>query len=353
MSQPTPSVSWNEHQKVGNDAEVERQEPQRGFGIEPWDEDDDELNSRINITIWLPLTDLDRPLHQRASRYLELTIQGILHILRFGTAQRHGGTSKMVDGIVIQTSSAIHVSWWKGWKWEEPNWNEGIIKQMLWWLRAPVSTAFRDTKSFERLALDLSDPDTDGVNESYLGICVPSISRGKERVTHTLPKSLEEMLTSTEILGANATCVKQESPSEHEAYLTVTATDGGSLGFDFFPPGRRWEMKGTAAVALRKVTPQVSAILHRLMEASGAVLSPVALAAKELPEEIRAKWAEHQVVDVDTLHSILAARAFLGGRRRGRRLREKEMERGRGKRRRRRKFQGRERARGVSSLLEQ
>ena len=310
MSQPTPSVPWKEHQQVGNDAGVETQEPQRGFGIEPWDEDDDELNNRISITICLPLTDPDRPLHQRASRYLELTIQGIFHILRFGTAQQYGGTIMMVDGVVIQTSSTIHVSWWTGWKWEEPNRNEGIIKQMLWWLRAPVSTAFHDTKSFERLALDLSDPDTDGVNESYLGICVPRISRGKGRVIHTLPKSLEEMLTSTEILGANATCVKQESPSEHEAYLTVTTTDGGSLGFDFFPPYRRWETKGTAAVALQKVTPQVSAVLHRFMEASGAVLSPLALVAKELPEEIRAKWVKHRAVDVDTLHSILAAGAF-------------------------------------------
>ena len=88
---------------------------------------------------------------------------------------------------------------------------------------------------------------------------------------------------------------------------TVTSTDGGELGLNLSRFDGK-ELEGTGAVALKKLTPQASAVLHSLMNASGAVLTPVALAAKPLKDSVaEMSWPPHRIVDAKTLHEILSA----------------------------------------------
>jgi hypothetical protein len=92
----------------------------------------------------------------------------------------------------------------------------------------------------------------------------------------------------------------------------VTASeDGGKLGFSLSRAAEE-ELNGTGAVALRKVTSQVTGILHQFMEASGAVLALVALAAKPLPKDVRRcrMWIKHRVVNSDELYQILSGGVY-------------------------------------------
>ncbi|KAL2117682.1 hypothetical protein VTJ04DRAFT_7342 [Mycothermus thermophilus] len=180
----------------------------------------------------------------------------------------------------------------------------------------------RDIKTWEQLsvslccnpggwseAVTLADTrDIAAPGESYLGIYVPTVDpKWHWHVAHTLPDSLKDMLASPGVLGDGG----RLSGLTKDGWYTVTASrDGGELGFNLSRAEEEEELNGTGAVALRKVTPQVTEILHRFMEASGAVLAPVALAAKPLPKDVRRCCIRHRVVNPDELYEILSGGAY-------------------------------------------
>ncbi|KXX77782.1 hypothetical protein MMYC01_204091 [Madurella mycetomatis] len=273
-----------------------------------WDGDAEEgtgltltLREHYRLDLWLALTENDRPMHQRAGRYLQLTLKDLLRIFDLGDAGPSGASSTLIDGRSVYTSDHSWVVIWGG----LPR-GRAIIKQMLWWLVAPLATTLRNGTNYKTLQFNLADEDEDQTEESYLGICVPQILPDCDwLVSHTLPHSLQTTLVSLDVLGDTG---KVTGPNE-DGWLTVTTADGGELAFNL---GRadEAEVKGTGALALRKIKPQASALLHRFMEASGAVLSPVALAAKPLPDRISSEWVHHRVIDAETLHGVLSAGAF-------------------------------------------
>lgn len=279
-------------------------------GVEGLSEEDRELAARFaprrryGLSVWLALREKDRPLHQRAGRYFCLTLDGVLRILDMGRASSSGASSCIINGQSVWTSDhssvSIHGDLARG---------RAVIKQMLWWLRAPLATTFRSESTYNELPFNLADDDSEdsSTDEAYLGICVPAILPDCSwLVGHTLPDSLQAVLGSKEVLGDTG----QLSGPTSDGWLTATTTDGGELGFNFSRFDGE-EAEGTGALALRKVTSQASDILHRLMNVSRAVLAPVALTARPLEENIaEMSWVPHRVVDAKTLHQILSDGAF-------------------------------------------
>ncbi|KAK5654745.1 hypothetical protein OQA88_7070 [Cercophora sp. LCS_1] len=269
--------------------------------------DDEELfaryapRTRHGLNVWLALTEKDRPMHQRAGRYFCLTLDGILRVLDLGKAGPSGASSCTIDGRWVYTSDHSSVT-----VWGDLARGRAVIKQMLWWLRAPLATTLRDASSYEELPFSLADDAEDCIGEVYLGICVPDIlSSCSWLVSHTLPDSLGATIESKEVLGSGG---RLSGPTE-DNWRTLRTADGGDLGFNL----SRFDgeaIEGTGTIFLRRITPEASAALHRLMEISGAVLTPIALAAKPLQDEIASKWVGHRVVDAENLHEILVAGSY-------------------------------------------
>ncbi|KAK0715372.1 hypothetical protein B0H67DRAFT_580579 [Lasiosphaeris hirsuta] len=254
------------------------------------------------LNVWLALREKDRPMPPRAGRYFGLTLDGVLRILDMGRATSSGGSSCIINGRSVSTSDHMSIT-----IYGDLARGKTVIKQMLWWLRAPMATTLRDGSSYGELPLNLADETEDKPDDIYLGICVPDILPDCSwLVGHTLPDSLRTTLESKEVLGETGEVTRPTA----DGWLTVTTADGGEVGFNF----SRFDdekLQGTGAIALRRVTAQASALLHRLMEASGAVLTPVRLVAKPLSEKVmEISWPPHRIVDAETIHGILSAGAF-------------------------------------------
>ena len=241
-------------------------------------------------------------MHRRAGRYLYLTLDGVLRVLDIGRATSSGGSSCIINGQSANTSDHISVT-----IYGDLARGRAVIKQMLWWLRAPLATTLRDGSSYDELPFSLADSTKDRLHEGYLGICVPDIVPDCSwLVAHTLPDSLGTKLESKEGLCDT----ESVSGPTNDGWFTLTTADGGELGFNFSRFDDE-ELEGTGAIALRQVTPRASTILHRLMETTGAVLTPVGLMAKPLSEKVEEiSWPPHRVVDAPTLHEILSGGAF-------------------------------------------
>jgi hypothetical protein len=271
---------------------------------------DDELMSRFGPRDWikykihLPLTKRDRPLHQDVSSYFKLCLDGILRVLDIGTAEATGSGSTFVDGHQIWTDCWYSVAMC----WPETR-NRALLKQSLWWLRAPLaamvsedtySSRKSDTKSF---SLDNDKEDIPGPGELYLAIYSPAILPSF-LASQTLPDTLPDALTSPEVLGDDG---HVSGPTD--GWYTVTAPDDdGELGLYLSLPNQDEALERTGALALRKVTPKVTDILHRFMAATGVALGPVALVATPLPQNIRNHdhCLDHCVVDAEALYEILS-----------------------------------------------
>ncbi|KAK4448382.1 hypothetical protein QBC34DRAFT_327788 [Podospora aff. communis PSN243] len=257
--------------------------------------------TKYGLSVWLELRKKDRPLHQRAGRYFYLTLDAVLRHLDLGKAGSSGASSCTINGQHVWTSDhmsiSIHGSLERG---------RAIIKQMLWWIRAPASTTLM-TSNYKDLPFSMADAAEDATDETYLGITVPDIPPGCSwLVGHSLPDSLCTMLGSREVLQDTG----HLSGPTADGWFTVATADGGELGLNLSRfDGEK--LSGTGAVALRNLTPQTSTVLHALMNASGAVLTPVALAAKPLSENVaEMSWPPHRIVDDKTLHEILSGGAY-------------------------------------------
>ncbi|KAL2269348.1 hypothetical protein VTJ83DRAFT_1532 [Remersonia thermophila] len=282
---------------------------------------DEELLARFGPRKWhgyrvhLPFTKRDRPLRQRAGRYFALVLGGILRVLNFG------GVSLSATGRGrLQGDDDVSDVWlWAAFSVSlccDPSPGRALLLETLRWLRAPLACRISpggDAGEPFTLA-DVQDETVAAAaaaaaGGSYLGIFVPVADPGSgSSVDHTLPDSLKDVLASPDVLGDGG---QVSGPTDNGWYAVTAAGDGGELGLNL-SRAEEEELKGTGAVALRKVTPQVTAILHRFMAAADAVLAPVALAARPLPQAVQdaPEWLEHRVVDCDELHAMLSGGAY-------------------------------------------
>lgn len=95
-------------------------------------------------------------------------------------------------------------------------------------------------------------------------------------------------------------------------WSTVDTADNGRIEFNFtmFPQGVDAGDENTGVIIIRKLTLQVSAVLHRFMSAASLVLLPMLLTAKPLSEEISCHWKGHCVVTSEELYDLLSAGAY-------------------------------------------
>ncbi|KAH7227347.1 hypothetical protein BKA60DRAFT_590765 [Fusarium oxysporum] len=116
---------------------------------------------------------------------------------------------------------------------------------------------------------------------AYIGICQLSNSGPETQITYILPTAIQSVLESTELLGTET---------------TITGVDAGD--------------ENTGVIIIRKLTLQVSAVLHRVMSAASLVLLPMLLTAKPLSEKISCHWKGHCVMTSEELYDLLSAGVY-------------------------------------------
>ncbi|KAH7245656.1 hypothetical protein BKA59DRAFT_437847 [Fusarium tricinctum] len=142
----------------------------------------------------------------------------------------------------------------------------------------------------------------------YIGICQPAISESGTNIICSLPIDSQTKLESIEVLRREANV---KSPTAL-GWTTADTPDNGKIDFNFtrFPQGVATGEENTGAIVIRKVTPQVAALLHRLMAVVDLVLLPMLLVANPLPDNIACHFDQCRVVSPEELYETLSTGAY-------------------------------------------
>ncbi|KAH7179056.1 uncharacterized protein B0J16DRAFT_346227 [Fusarium flagelliforme] len=258
---------------------------------------------RYDLNITLELETTDRPLDETTVTCLLKTLEAILQAKSLG---KSGTLYK--EGTTIAGNHRVtkHKLWIR--IMEELSLGRAIMKQMLWWLRAPLSATISDDSRPDDPLQQLDNKNTDTLQEIYAGICQPTISRFNSGVTHTLSITSQSILQSAKVLGKEA----HIASSPISGWLTLETNDGGNIEFCFtkFPEGVEVGEENTGVIVIRNPSPTATMVLHRFMTETGIVLLPMLLSAKLLSEDIVCRWSRFRVVGSEELHRILSAGAY-------------------------------------------
>jgi hypothetical protein len=258
---------------------------------------------RYDLNITLELRTTERPLDKATVTCLLNTLEAVLQKLclgKSGTLYQEGTT---INGEHVVTRHKIWVR-----IMDDLPLGRAIVKQMLWWLRAPMSTIVNDNSRPDDPLLRLDDKGADTVEEIYIGICRPVISESGTDIVHSLPVDTQSKLESTEVLEREANV----KPLTALGWITVDTLDNGKIDFNFtrFPEGVYTGEENTGAIVIQKVTPQVVALLHRFMAVADIVLLPIFLVAKPLPDNITCRLDRCRVVSSEELYHTLSTGAY-------------------------------------------
>lgn len=258
---------------------------------------------RYDLNITLELLTTGRPLDKATVTCLLNTLGAVLQKLclgKSGTLFQEGTT---IDGKHVEIKHKIWIR-----IMEDLPLGRTIVKQMLWWIRAPMSTIVNDNSRTDGSLLRLDDESTETVEEIYIGICQPVLSQSGTHVVHSLPADIQSKLESIEVLGSEANA----KPPTALGWSAVDTVDNGKIDFNFtrFPQGVATGEENTAAIVIRKVTPRVAALLHRLMAVADLVILPMFLAANPLPDNIACRWDRCRVVGPEELYDTLSTGAY-------------------------------------------
>ncbi|KAH6954769.1 hypothetical protein DER45DRAFT_571068 [Fusarium avenaceum] len=258
---------------------------------------------RYDLNITLELRAAGRPLDKAMVTCLLHTLGAVLQKLCLGKSGTLFQESTTIDSKHVETRHKIWVR-----IMEKLPLGRAIVKQMLWWLRAPMSTIVNDNSRTGGSLLCLDDENADTVEEIYIGICQPLLSQSGTNIVHSLPADIQSKLESIEVMGSKANA----KPPTALGWLTVDTVDNGKIDFNFtrFPQGVATGEENTGAIVIRNVTPQVAALLHRLMAVADLVLLPMFLAANPLSDNIACRWDQCRVVGPEELFDTLSTGAY-------------------------------------------
>jgi hypothetical protein len=258
---------------------------------------------RYDLNITLELRTTERPLDKATVTCLLNTLEAVLQKLCLGKSGTLYQEGTIIDGKHVQTR---HKIWLR--IMDDLPLGRAIVKQMLWWLRAPMSTIVNDNSRPDGSLFLLDDESADIVEEIYIGICQPAISESGTNIICSLPIDSQTKLESIEVLRREANV---KSPTAL-GWTTADTPDNGKIDFNFtrFPQGVATAEENTGAIVIRKVTPQVAALLHRLMAVVDLVLLPMFLAANPLPDNIACHFDQCRVVSPEELYDTLSTGAY-------------------------------------------
>ncbi|KAK2477269.1 hypothetical protein H9L39_09757 [Fusarium oxysporum f. sp. albedinis] len=108
------------------------------------------------------------------------------------------------------------------------------------------------------------DRNADTLEGAFMGISQLSTFGPETQITYILPTVIQPVLESTELLGTETTITGPTALG----WSTVDTADNGRIEFNFtmFPQGVDAGDENTGVIIIRKLTLQVSAVLHRFMK---------------------------------------------------------------------------------------
>jgi hypothetical protein len=310
-----PSKQWNvlleKARSVVSEAEHEPEDSSLDDSAQHNEEDSEsklaayEPREHYCFEISIDLQDPERPIKGNSIRYFYVAMDNALRVLDMGSSNSRGCINTTINGESVTINESISVSIYG-------DLERGIsfIKQMFWWYRVPLQTKMTQSyKPFEFDTVDIGNYQPSGP-DLYLGISKPDeLPRCSWLVSHTLPDDCEAQL------WAAAKDAKVEKSKARDGWLSVVASDGGELGFNFSRLDSE-SIEGSGLIALRNIRPGVSTILHKFMTESGMALLPVAIMAVPIPEEFEYGWPRHRVIkSAERLHEILVRGAYEWGMR--------------------------------------
>ncbi|KAJ9421259.1 hypothetical protein QL093DRAFT_2590736 [Fusarium oxysporum] len=258
---------------------------------------------RYDLTMTLDLTMGDFPVDKAAVNCLLKTLGAVLQSLCLGKAGSLYQEGTTVMGKHIETKRKIWIR-----IMDELSLGRGIIKQMLWWLRVSPSVMYSNESKPNDSPLQIVDRNADTLEGAFMGISQLSTSGHETQITYILPTAIQSVLESTQLLGTETTITGPTALG----WSTVDTADNGRIKFNFtkFPQNVDASDENTGVIIIRKLTLQVSAVLHRFMSAASLVLLPMLLTAKPLSEKISCHWKGHCVVTSEELYDLLSAGAY-------------------------------------------
>jgi hypothetical protein len=248
-----------------------------------------------SFTLRLPLEDNERPLPNPAGKVLSDTLASVFRAASLGSFQVGGGSSRPTDdGRIIP----IDVDFYVGIKGNTQRAGQ-LIRESLWWIGAPEET------DHDELRLALAEEPANPASR-FLQLATPAIVRWKfsgepcyriDRVPFTAQQreSVQGILADVDAVETAA------------GWTDVATGDGGRMAVcvRYLSDSAEFD---TLNVLVETLTPEVSRLLHRLMQAGGFMLWPMAFAAsQEVAQVLDCDWPAVEVVpSAESLHELLS-----------------------------------------------
>jgi hypothetical protein len=231
-----------------------------------------------SLTLRLSLEDEQRPLANQVGKVLSDTLGDIFKACTLGSFQTGGGSSHLGDdGRTINTEVHFYVGLTKD---VQPALQ--LIREALWWIGAPANTGLGDLP----LALDEEPVNT---ASRFLQLAKPKIARWKVggesgyRIDR-VPFSAEQKETIQSIL------TEAGGAENAKGWTEVATGDGGQItGYTKYLHDS--DEFDTLNLLIEALTPEISRLVHRVLQACDVLLWPMAIAATaEAAQAIDEDW---------------------------------------------------------------
>jgi hypothetical protein len=274
---------------------------------EPDDPDDDEdgiegLEFRDAIgatdtetTLNLSLDDPRRPLPEQAGKWLSDTLGSLFRAAGLGSFEVCGSSARWGDdGRRIPTNESFGVGL-RG----DPRRAVELIREALWWVGASADTDLDD------LSLSLGQP-PDRAAGRFLQLAAPKVERW--RLLGEDGHRLDRLpFSPAQRDGVRLILADFRAAAPAGGWAAVATTDGGRVAFytrhlDDSPDF------DTLNLLVEVLTPEVSGLIHRLMDECALMAVPMAFAATpDVAGTIDCDWPKVEIVaSAAALHEVLA-----------------------------------------------
>jgi hypothetical protein len=254
-----------------------------------------------HLHLCIPFNDKQRPLPEQYAKFFADTLGGILRAMGIGSCECSGGTSIQNESgeyVEIESSNSVHLT---------GNLEQGLdlVRNLLWWGRAPASVRAGKTYDYE-IPLHLESGPM-GVNRLVLELAHPMVFRWKSGyridravLSPTCQRAIHELIGGYSI----------EGPSD-DGWFTLRTGQHDLIDLGAKGLGASESLRGITVV-IDDVTPSAASFLFRLMQTSELVLLPVLIAtSSSAAKSLSAPWPTVTIVESDAeLHEILTAGAF-------------------------------------------
>jgi hypothetical protein len=249
----------------------------------------------IRLELDLSLVDAQRPLPGQADRVLSDTLRSLFKAGAIGSFEMVSGSAKEgKHGEMIYT----RFRYWVGIK-GDPQPAVRLIREALWWIGAPART------DLDKYPLELTNAPATTAGR-FVQLAVPKIARWQNgnRRGHRIDRV---PFTPAQRKSIRRILVETRAAEAASGWASVATGDGGRIAFHtrHLDRGPKFD---TLNALVDVLSPEVSSLIHKLMQECALMSWPMAFAASaEVARAIDCDWPKVEVVaSAEALHQFLA-----------------------------------------------